>query len=136
MLNVSCRRSLAGTRFRHSANRICPAIIGALAIALLLAPDSASATALPATIKENMTLMAAGDPYTGGAVTIESGVTVMMKPDVIVEVSSLTVNGTLKAEGTAGEPVLFSKGEKAGSWTGIVFNTGSGESVLNCAEVR
>jgi hypothetical protein len=69
------------------------------------------ATSLPEKITENTTLTAAANPYTGSSVTIEAGVTVQVEPGVVVKVagssSSLTVNGTLKAEGTAESPILF-----------------------------
>ncbi len=114
------------------------AVIAALAV-LLLVPSVASATALPSTIKENMTLTAAGSPYTNsGSVKIESGVTVNAEPGAEVKVDELTVSGTLKTEGTAEKPVLFTSqtDTKAGQWKGIAFNSGSGASVLDHAEVR
>jgi len=106
-------------------------------VAALLVPSVASATALPATIKENTTLTSAGNPYTGTS-TIESGVTLTVQPGVKFQNSSLTVKGTLKAEGTAEEPVIFTsaKEEKAGEWCGIEFKSGSGSSVVDHAEFR
>lgn len=105
--------------------------------ALLLAPLAASATTLPGTISENMTLTAEGSPYTGSSVTIKAGVTVNAEPGVVVKVSSLTVNGTLKAEGTAEKTVLFTSGADsgAGQWGGIIFNSGS-SGVIDHGEVR
>ncbi len=50
----------------------------ALALALLV-PSAAFATALPGTIKENMTLAPVNSPYIGTS-TIESGVTVKAEP--------------------------------------------------------
>jgi RHS repeat-associated protein len=99
-------------------------------------PSAASATALPPKITENMTLTAAGNPYTGGWVTIESGVTVKVKPGVKLRISNLVVKGTLDVDGTAEEPVVFTgSNEKIkGEWSGIEFVSGSSASVVDHAE--
>jgi RHS repeat-associated protein len=112
---------------------------GALAFALVLlivAPSGASATALPSTITKNMTLTAAGNPYTGSP-TIEAGVTVKAEPGAKFNVGKIAVKGTLIAEGTAEEPVVFTgtKKEGPGEWSNIKFESGSGASVLNYVEV-
>ncbi len=106
-------------------------------LAPLLIPSLASATALPATITENTTLTAAGSPYTGTP-TIEAGVVVSVEPGVRFNLSKLTVKGTLKAVGTAEEPIVFTgtKELTAGEWKGIVFEPGSGASVLDHVEVK
>jgi RHS repeat-associated protein len=101
---------------------------------LLLAPSAASATTLPSTIKEDMTLTAAGNPYTGSS-TIEPGVTVKAEPDVKFTVGTLTVKGTLTAEGTAEEPVVFTGTGPGPSWCSISFESGSGASVIDHAEL-
>ncbi len=112
------------------------------ALLALVAPSAASATALPEKITENMTLPAAGNPYTGSSVTIEAGVTVQAEPGVVVKfsgsLSNLTVNGTLKAEGTAESPILFTStsDSAAGQWSGINLGSASGSSVLKHVEVR
>ncbi len=104
---------------------------------LLLAPSAASAAALPSKITENMTLTAAGSPYTGSP-TIEAGVTVNAEPGVTFKGGEINVNGTLKAEGTAEKPVLFTStsDSAAGQWKGIAFNSGSSASIIDHAEVR
>ncbi|MGC1851298.1 MAG: hypothetical protein WA687_02530, partial [Solirubrobacterales bacterium] len=92
----------------------------------------ASATVLPGKITENMTLTKAGSPYTStGGPTIEPGVTVKAEPGTIFKVGGLVVNGTLKAEGTAEEPVVLTgaKEATAGEWCAIWFQAGSGASV-------
>jgi RHS repeat-associated protein len=112
-------------------------LVGILLGALLTTPSGASATALPSTITENMTLTAAGNPYTGSP-TIEAGVTVKAEPGVRFNIGKMTVKGTLKAEGTAEEPVVFTSSAKEptpGDWTNIKFESGSGGSVLDHAEV-
>ena len=98
--------------------------------------EQAFATSLPATITEDTTLDPAGNPYTGTS-TIESGVTVTVEPGAELTIGTLTVKGTLLAEGTAEEPVVFTgtKRESPGEWKDIVFEPGSGESVLDRVEV-
>jgi hypothetical protein len=98
----------------------------------------ASATALPSSIKENMTLTSAGSPYTGGSTTIEGGVVVKIEPGVKLTLGSMVVKGTLKVEGTAEEPVVFTgaKEASAGEWCTIQFESGSSESVIDHAEVK
>jgi len=105
----------------------------------LCAPSAVFATALPSTIKENMTLTEAGSPYTGSEVTIESGVTVKAQPGATIKVTKMIVNGTLNGEGTAESPVLFTSSNlfpSPGNWKDIVFNSGSGGSTLEYTEVR
>ena len=99
---------------------------------LLLIPAArGSATVLPATISESTTLNAAGSPYTGGTVTIKSGVTVTVEPGVEFAEVALVVNGTLLAEGTSAEPIIFEGGKQAA----VSFEPGSGASVLSHVEV-
>ena len=104
---------------------------------LLVLPSVASATVLPEKISENMTLTPAGNPYTGSPI-IQPGVTVKVEPGVKLKLGSLSVSGTLKVEGTAEKPVVFTgaKEEKAGEWCVIQFNAGSGASVIDHAEVN
>jgi RHS repeat-associated protein len=133
-VRTSCRRPAAGSGF-DLFNRAAAVAIALLAT-LLLVPSIASATTLPATIKENMTLTPAGNPYTGTS-TIESGVTVKVEPGVKFLVGTLTVNGTIKAEGTAEEPIRFTgvKEEKTNEWGYIVLGSGAGASVLDHVEI-
>src|SRR5262249_43151288 len=111
-------------------------VLASVLMLLLLVPSAASATALPTTITENMTLTPAGNPYTGSP-TIASGVTVKVEPGTKLTLGSLTVEGTLNAEGTAENPIRFTgtKGEGPGEWKSIFFKAGSGSSVLNHVEV-
>ncbi len=109
-----------------------------LVLLLLLAPAVASATALPSKIKENTTLTAAGNPYTGSTVTVESGATLKVEPGVKFLIYSLIVYGTLDVDGTAEEPVVFtgSKEKAAGEWSQIAFESGSGASLIDHTEVK
>ncbi|HEX5928215.1 MAG TPA: hypothetical protein VFY48_02380, partial [Solirubrobacterales bacterium] len=100
-------------------------------------PAAASATALPEEIKENTTLTAAGNPYTGNP-TIKAGVTLTVKPGVQFALYNINVDGTLKVEGTAEEPVVFTsaKEEAPGEWCSIDFRAGSGASVVDHAVIK
>jgi RHS repeat-associated protein len=106
-------------------------------------PDMAAATTLPTAISADTTLTAAASPYTGTSTTIASGVTLTAEPGVVVKLSgTLAVNGTLDANGTAAAPVTFTSitdsasGQWANQWDGIDFNSTSGGSSLDHAEVR
>ena len=123
-------------KHRHRPVAQCAALVVALAL-LLVAPSVAAATVLPSTIKENTTLAPAGNPYTGTS-TIESGVTLTVQPDVKFKANAIIVKGTLKAEGTAEEPIVFTGDEEKawGEWQNIKFEPGSGKSVLDHVEVK
>ena len=97
---------------------------------VLVMPSPASATVLPSTITENTTLTPSGNPYTGGT-TIESGVTVDVEPGVVFTNPNFFVKGTLNAEGTAEEPIVFNGNKEAA----VTFEPGSGASVLNRVEI-
>ena len=105
---------------------------------LYVAKPSSGSIPLPTTITEDMTLVA-GSPYTGTSVTIEPGVTVVAEPGVMVKLTgALAVKGTLRVNGTAEEPVIFTSlsDSAPGQWTGIVLQAGAGASILSHAEVR
>jgi RHS repeat-associated protein len=128
---------LAGsTRTNFLARNFIAAMVAAILLLLSVAA-SASATVLPGSITENMTLTPAKSPYTGSS-TIQAGVTVIAEPGTVLKVGALTVKGTLKAEGTAGNPIVFTsaKEEAAGEWKNIIFEPGSGASVLDYVEVK
>lgn len=61
-------------------------------------------------------------------VTIASGYTLTLQPGSIVSISSsarITVNGTLKAEGTAAQKIIFTRTGASGSWYGVRFEDSS-----------
>jgi hypothetical protein len=107
-------------------------LIALLAVGSLALPRGAAAASLPSEITESMTLTAEGGPYFGEP-TIKSGVTVVVEPGAELLLTSLTVEGTLKAEGTAANPVRF--GPEGSHWLGITFEPGSGGSLLDHTEV-
>jgi Right handed beta helix region len=120
-------------------SRRCAPIAAALLVALAIAPASASATVLPTTISESMTLTAAASPYTGTSTTISEGVTVTVEPGALVKLSgTLTSKGTLDVDGTAEAPAVFTSATNSapGQWTGVVLQAGAGASSLRHAEVR
>jgi parallel beta-helix repeat protein len=97
-------------------------VFAAALLALLHAPQPASATSLPTSITSNQTWTAAGSPYTGTAVTIASGVTVTVEPGAVAKFSSsLNVNGTLDVNGASGNPAVFTSSADSapGQWIGI-----------------
>ena len=96
-------------RRTHIPLAIC-CLVGLLALA---APSLASATSLPSVISENTTLTPAANPYTGGS-TIEPGVTLTVKPGARFVGAILNIKGTLDAEGTVAEPIVFT--ESTGHW--------------------
>ncbi|HEY7456684.1 MAG TPA: right-handed parallel beta-helix repeat-containing protein, partial [Solirubrobacterales bacterium] len=125
----------AGWRAMRQNRAVQPSNVLAIAIGLaflLLAPSTALATSLPEEITEDTTLTAAGNPYTGSSV-VQSGVTLKAEPGVEFSEVSLTVHGTLSAEGTTSEPIIVT--ESNGNYTPIAFEPGSGASVLNHVEV-
>jgi len=128
--------SLFGRTLAEKTSALLWAVSGAL-LALLVLPSVASATTLPEEIKENTTLTAAGNPYTGNP-TIKAGVTLTVKPGVKFTLYNMNVDGTLKVEGTAEEPVIFTgaKEATAGEWCSIDFRAGSGASVIDHALVK
>jgi hypothetical protein len=105
---------------------------------------------------EDTTLKASLSPYLFQKAThIFPGVTVTVEPGVVIKTaeSSLTVDGTLKAVGTPGQPIVFTSIDDtdyggdirfggdttaacAGQWAGIVFNSDSTGSDLENVVVR
>ena len=64
----------------------------------------------------------------GATLTIDAGVTVMLAED-----AAILVEGSLLANGTASEPILFTRADGSNSWAGIEF---SGTRVWNAFSNR
>lgn len=131
---VSDPQHLAAFRVRLGAAAITLILTALLAV---IEPTPAAATSLPGTITSDTTLTAAGSPWTGSSVTVNSGVTLTVDPDAVVKLSgSLTANGALDVNGTAADPAIFtsSSDTAAGQWSGITLASGS--STVDHAEVR
>ncbi len=130
---------LSARAARFSFARRLATIAVAVLAAAAIPPAAASATVLPTTIGENMTLTAAGSPYTGSSTTISEGVTVTVQPGVLVKLTgTLTSKGTLDVNGTAEKPAVFTSSSDSapGQWTGISLQAGASASSINHAEVR
>jgi len=78
---------------------------------------------------------AAGSPYRiEGDITVPAGQTLTIEPGVTVSFQNwyaLTVNGTLLAQGTAGQPILFTAVTSSPGWLGIRFVNAPDGSVLD-----
>lgn len=68
-----------------------------------------------------------------GGVTVATGVTLRIEPGLYFTSPTFWVKGTLLAEGTSSEPIVFTEG--SGNYTPFTFEPGSGASVLNYVEV-
>jgi hypothetical protein len=70
------------------------------------------------------------------SITIPAGVTLTIKEGLFLRNPAMTVNGALRAEGSAQKPVVFTglKEETAGEWGGVSLESGSGASVFDYVE--
>ncbi|HEX5928969.1 MAG TPA: DUF6531 domain-containing protein [Solirubrobacterales bacterium] len=68
-----------------------------------------------------------------GGVWVASGATLTMTKGLLLEFYNLTVEGTLKAEGSAEDPIVFTR--EGPTWCSIDFRAGSGPSVIEYAEL-
>jgi hypothetical protein len=69
-----------------------------------------------------------------GSITVAKEVIWTLEPGILFRGAGITVNGTLKAEGTYEHPVQF-KPNGSGTWGGLTFNPGSSASVMEHVEV-
>ena len=131
-------------------------------LCLLFAISSASAaTNVSGTISSDTTWTLADSPFVlEGTVTVSTGVTLTLQPGVVVKgnynpsySSVLLVNGTLVADGTAAQPIVFTSfrddsfggdtnGDGSatvpakGDWIGLAFYGSSTGNVLDNVVVR
>jgi hypothetical protein len=81
------------------------------------------------TITVDTTWTVAGGPYIlSNNVTVASGVTLTLEPGVIVRFNQglgMTVQGRLLAEGTAENPIVFTRNAGAATWDQILFTANS-----------
>jgi len=78
----------------------------------------------------------ATDVLVVGNVTVNSGITLTILPDIVVNFNptiKLTVNGVLNAKGTSLNPIIFKPDSV--KWYGIVFENGS-SGYLQCCEIK
>jgi YD repeat-containing protein len=73
-----------------------------------------------------------------GSVTVAAGQTLTITKGVLLRTPNMMVKGTLKAEGTAEEPIVFTGTSETskGEWGAIKLEPGSGASVLDHVEVK
>jgi RHS repeat-associated protein len=137
---------------------------GLVIVALLSGPTLArsaaggSATNVSGTISTDTTWTVANNPYVlTGNVTVAAGVTLTVEPGVVVKFNSqfrtLTVNGTLKAVGTAGSRIVFTSvkddaaggdtngdgaatSPAAGDWWKLVVASTNDQTELKFVDVR
>jgi hypothetical protein len=105
------------------------ALVVALLSSLVGLRAAEAATTVTGAVNFDTTWTAAGSPYIlTGTVSVASGVTLNIDPGVVVQARNgtstsyeLTVNGTLRANGTAANPVTFTveTGTSSGQWAGL-----------------
>ena len=74
-----------------------------------------------------------GEPISGTTVSIESGVVLTINSGVRVEFgngSALIINGTILAQGTFSENIIFTAYPEQAPWRGIYFSPSSADSIL------
>ena len=125
--------------FRKSSTFLLVMILSlALAVPALAAPLSA-ATTIPGGDVSGIWDMT-GSPYLiDGDITVPAGQTLTIEPGVEVLFQSwysLTVNGTLIADGTENAPILFGGGHPTAGWLGVRFVGASDSSSLTYAIVE
>lgn len=129
------------------------AIAAALLTALLGTGTAIAATTIPGGNVINQTWTPAGSPYivegdaivpAGASLTIQAGTTVLLKSTdaqgggANTTKVELIINGTLTVAGTSANPVTFQSetGTTAGSWYGIVVNSGASGASISGAVVK
>ncbi|HEX6665795.1 MAG TPA: right-handed parallel beta-helix repeat-containing protein [Solirubrobacterales bacterium] len=66
---------------------------------------------------------------------VETGSTLVVKEGVTFRGGAFLIDGTLKAEGSAEDPIFFKRQSEVSQYRGLIFEPGSGASVLEHVEV-
>ena len=105
----------------------------------ILEDNGSDVLTLSGLIEENQTWENPRVPieFSANDVAVPSGVTLRIEPNVFIRATRMTVRGTVKAEGSEDQPVVFTgTAEKSGGeWDGIKLEAGSGGSVLDYVEL-
>jgi parallel beta-helix repeat protein len=125
--------------FRRSSTLLIVVILSlGIVVPTLAAPLSAATTVAGGNVSGTWDV--ADSPYLiDGDITVPSGATLTIEPGVEVLFQSwysLTVNGTLIAEGTESAPILFGGGHATAGWLGIRFMNAPDGSRLTYAIVE
>ncbi len=136
-------RSAVGP-LRDWRTQVFPAAVFALLLLLVSMVGAArAATNVSGTISSNQTWDLAGSPYVmTGNVTVAAGVTLTIDEGVTVQGNAatrvLTVNGSLSAVGTSGQPITFTSTTDSapGQWLGITFGSGAGSGTFKYVQAR
>jgi hypothetical protein len=114
-------------------------VLGIFVVTVFLASVALATNVPGGTIGVNTTWNLAGSPYViQGNVVIAGGVTLTVDAGVQVKFDglySLTLNGNLAANGTAGSHVTITTNNvspAAGQWRNLVFNTGTSSNLTYC----
>jgi hypothetical protein len=116
-----------------TADKSCYSGSHYIPIKVAFANHGIGGTRVSGTISNNTTL--AGYIVVGGNVIVNSGVTLTISPGAVISFAngtSLTVNGTLNAQGTSSSIITFTStgAISSGSWGSVILN-GSGTSGSN-----
>jgi hypothetical protein len=129
--------------------------VSVLLLSLCFAHPALASTAVSGTLTGNTTWTKADSPYVVSNVTIPAGTTLTIDPGVVVKMSARVffyVFGTVNAQGTAAEPIIFtaitddsvggdSNGDQGatlpsvGDWLSLYFLEGSQGTFVN-TEIR
>jgi len=120
--------------FRKKAIFLFTIILSFAMTAPSLAAPISAATPIPGG-EVSGTWDVSGSPYLiDGDITVPAGQTLTIEPGVEVLFQSwysLTINGTLIADGTDNEPILFGGGHETAGWLGIRFVNAPDGSLLD-----
>lgn len=110
-------------------------LAGLCVLILVLVAGTASATDVSGAINADTVWTLAGSPWVMTSdVVVNSGFTLTVEPGATIHGrtnAGLTVRGTLRADGTEGQPITFrGENQTPGAWDGVVFDTGGAGSLL------